>query len=316
MKMKVKSIAVILMLAAGAGQCVGQESAVTGEVDTKAAAESKVDSPDLAAIREASQSFVVAFNQHDANAVAALWTKDGEYVDGAGRVLVGRDEISKDYQEYFAADPEAKIKIVIDSMRLLSSDTAIEDGRALVDPPPAGAPGVSKYTAVHLKVNGQWLMASVRDSWVETPATRQSTADLGWLIGSWVAEERGVQMNSTCRWVANEHFVQRDFTTKQLDGETSSGVQLIGWNPSIGRVQSWTFSPDGGHAVGTWSLTSTGWMAETAGVTADGTPTTAAIELRRLDDNAYVWQSFDRTIAGASLPDTDEIVIKRIVDKQ
>ncbi|XZE53546.1 YybH family protein [Planctomycetaceae bacterium SH139] len=216
--MKVKSLAVILMLAAGAGQCVGQESAATGEVDTKAVAESKVDSPDLAAILKASQSFVVAFNQHDANAVATLWTKDGEYVDGAGRVLVGRAEITKDYQAFFTANPDAKIKIVIDSLRLLSSDTAIEDGRAAVESSTSGAGGLTNYTAVHTKVDGQWLMASVRDASVQAVPSVASAADLEWLIGKWAAEEHGVTMESDCSWVVDGRFIQRKYTTTQVDG--------------------------------------------------------------------------------------------------
>ena len=312
MKMKVKSIAVILMLAAGAGRCVGQESATMLEASSKAVAESKVDSPDLAAILEASHSFVVAFNQHDANAVAALWTKDGEYVDGAGRVLIGRDEIEKDYHNFFTANPDAKINIVIDSLRLLSSDTAIEDGRAAVESSTAGAGGFTNYTAVHAKVDGKWLMASVRDASVEALPSVASAADLEWLIGKWAAEEHGVTMESDCSWVVDGRFIQRKYTTTQVDGTTSSGVQLIGWNPEGGHVQSWDFSPDGGHAVGTWVPNDGGWSAQMRGVTGDGTLTTAINQLRRLDDNAYVWQSIQRTAGGMVIPDTDEVVLKRI----
>ncbi len=312
MKMKTKSIAVFLLLASGAGQCLGQDVAASVEGDTKAVAESKVISPDLSAIHEASQSFAVAFNQHNANAVAALWTKDGEYVDGTGRVLVGRDEISEDYQEYFAANPEAKITIVIDSLRLLSSDTAIEDGRAAVESSTSGSGGFTNYTVVHAKVDGQWLMASVRDASVETVPSVASAADLEWLVGKWAAEEHGVAMESDCSWVVDGRFIQRKYTTKQVDGTVSSGVQLIGWNPEGGHVQSWDFSPDGGHAVGTWIPKDGGWSAQMRGITGDGTLTTAINQLRRLDDNAYVWQSIQRTAGGMAIPDTDEVVLKRI----
>ena len=47
------------------------------------------------------------------------------------------------------------------------------------------------------------------------------------------------------------------------------------------------------------------------GTTGDGTPTTSVNQLRRLDDNAYVWQSVQRTVGGMTLPDTDEVVWKR-----
>ena len=200
---------------------------------------------------------------------------------------------------------------MIDSLRLLSGDVAIEDGRALVEPPPPGAAGVSKYTAVHAKVDGKWLMASVRDTWIEAQVTRQSVADLDWLIGTWVAEEYGVKNESVCSWVAGGNFVQRNYTTTQVDGTKTSGVQLIGWNPLEGRLQSWSFSPDGGHDFGVWSPVQGGWRSEMRGVTGAGIPTTSVNLLRRLDDNAYVWQSTQRSVGGMALPDTDEVVIKR-----
>ena len=272
-------------------------------------------SPELALIRAQSQAFVDAFNNHDPQEVAALWTEDAEYIDDSGTTYAGRDAIAQMYTAFFNENADVKIQIAIDSLRLLGDNAAIEDGRALVQPAPAGAPGVSQYTAVHVKVDGKWRMASVRDTWIETPVTRASTADLGWLIGTWVAEEYGNRSESEFRWVANDSFVQRTYTTTRVDGTTTSGVQLIGWNPSEGRVQSWNFGSDGGNAVGLWSMTQSGWTAQMTGVTGDGTPTTSINHLTRLDDNAYVWQSTARTMGGVALPDTDEVVIKRVSSK-
>lgn len=300
----------LVVLATHAQRGLAQE-AEPKVTDQPVEAASKL-SPELALIQLQSEAFVDAFNKHDAQAVAALWTKDAEYIDDTGEMHSGRDAIEQVYADLFAEHPGASIRIVIDSLRQLSDTTAIEDGRALVDPPPAGPLGVSQYTTVHVKVDGQWQMASVRDTWIDAPATRESSADLDWLIGTWTAEEHGVRFDSTCRWVANENFVERTHTTTQFDGTTSSGVQLIGWNPAEGHVQSWTFSPDGGHAVGKWMMTATGWTAQMQGVTGDGTPTTSVTQLRRLDDNAYVWQSIERTLDGIALPDTDEVVIKRV----
>ncbi len=279
--------------------------------DQKLVAPSDSLAADMKLIGAGSEEFVAAFNKHDAKAVAALWTEGGEYIDDSGRRIAGRDAIEQDYAAFFAENPDAEIKIAIDSVRLLSGDSAIEDGQAVVQPPPPGAPGVSKYTAVHVKVDGKWLMASVRDTWIEAQVNRHSVADLGWLIGTWVAEERGVKNESVCRWVADEKFVQRTYTTTSVDGTKTSGEQLIGWNPLEGRVQSWSFSPDGGHDIGVWSPVHGGWSSEMRGVTGEGAPTSSVNLLTRLDDNAYVWQSVQRSVGGISLPDTDEVVIKR-----
>ena len=131
------------------------------------------------------------------------------------------------------------------------------------------------------------------------------------MIGTWIAEEHGNKVESVCRWIANKSFVERKYTMTHVDGAKTSGVQIIGWNPQDGHVQSWNFSSDGGHAVGAWSPIQDGWSAEIRGVTGDGIVTTSINTLKRLDDNAYVWQSVQRTAGEVELQDTDEVVLKR-----
>ncbi|PQO27719.1 YybH family protein [Blastopirellula marina] len=265
----------------------------------------------LAEIRSGSEAFVKAFNQGDAPAVAALWTKQGEYVDSSGQVFSGREAIEKEYATFFTQHKGVTMHVAIDSLRMVGDDIAIEEGRAELDPSPAGTPGYTLYTVVHSKVNGKWLMASVRDKFVAKPSNYDSIADLEWLIGTWVAEERGAKMVSVCRWVADKSFVERTYTTTHHDGTKTSGVQIIGWNPMTKSVQSWDFSPDGGHAVGLWVPIDSGWRANMQGMTGDGTVTTSVNVLTRLDDNAYSWQSVDRTAGDVALPDSDEVVVKR-----
>ncbi|MEQ8790823.1 MAG: SgcJ/EcaC family oxidoreductase [Pirellulaceae bacterium] len=307
-------ITIVALLIAISGAVFSQaKDKASRPTDKKSSAKRDQAADDLAAIRAESQAFVAAFNKKDAKAVAALWTEDGEYLDDAGRTFAGRQAIEKGYADFFAAHGKAKIdlRVMIDSLRLLGPNAAIEEGRAVVEPAPQGSPGVSKYTVFHTKVDGKWLMASVRDTWVESPSAYQNIADLEWLIGEWSAEEHGAKHESVCRWVGNKSFVERKHTVAYPDQTTSSGVQIIGFNPQRGHVQSWDFTTDGGHAVGAWTPHENGWRAEVVGMLGDGTPTRAINVLTRIDDNAYVWQSIQRTAGDVALPDSDEIVIKR-----
>ena len=124
-----------------------------------------------------------------------------------------------------------------------------------LEPASDDAAGMSRYTAVHANVGGKWLMASVRDTWIEPPAAVRSAADLEWLIGTWTAEEHGVQTESAFRWVVDGRFIERTYTTTQVDGTKTSGLQLIGWNPQGGarpvvgfqprrRARCWRMEPD------------------------------------------------------------------------
>ena len=283
--------------------------AFAGKLAAQSAVERGPD--DLAVIRQSSRDFVAAFNKGNAKAVAALWMEEGDLVDDSGQRFTGRAAIEKEYAAFFAARPSTKIEVIVDSIRLLSADAAIEDGHAFLDPVPQGPPGISKYTAVHVKTGGKWLMSTVRETRTETPSGYDKVADLEWLIGTWTAEEHGAKTVSVCRWVANKSFVERTYTVTKPDHTATSGVQLIGFNPDAGRLQSWNFSADGGHAIGIWTPHEGGWTAEVRGVTGDGMITTAINRLTKLDDNAYVWQSVQRTAGDRPLPDTEEVVLRR-----
>ena len=270
------------------------------------------DSAELQAIRQSSQQFVAAFNKGDAKAVAEFWTPTGEYVDDSGRVFNGRAAIEAEYARFFKEHPGHKIKLAIDSLKLLSDSAAMEDGRAFLDPEPAGAPAISKYTAVHVKVNGAWLMSSVRDTHVPTPSAYGHLRDFEWLIGSWETEEHGAKTEVSCRWIANKSFFERSYRVTKGGQVTAAGVQIIGWNPQLGAPQSWLFVSDGGQTTGKWTPRENGWMIESQGMLADGTPTTAVTTFTKLDEDAFAWQSLSRTAGGVALPDTEEIVLKRV----
>jgi uncharacterized protein (TIGR02246 family) len=303
--MKMKLVFVLLWFIATASISDAQQTSTTQPSDNSAVASKELD-----AVRAQSQAFVEAFNKADAKAIAQLWTVDGEYVDDAGTRFVGREAIEKAYGEFFTSNPGTKITVNIDGLTQVSSNVVIEDGRAVADSVSPNA-GVSKYVAVHANVDGAWLMASVRDTWIEAPAAVQSGGDLAWLIGTWKGEEHGISTESHCRWIADGHFIERSFTNTAFDGTKSSSVQVIGWNAAQGVVQSWDFSAEGGHAVGNWVPAENGWVAEMRGITGSGIPTSSVSILGRLDDNAYVWQSFQRTVGGVALPDTDEVILKR-----
>lgn len=268
-------------------------------------------SVELAAIRQAAEDFATAFNKGDASAVAAHWTENGEYISETGVVFSGRKAIEDEYKNFFAANPGLHMGIVIDALRLLSDSAAIEDGHITLNQGHATTAVSTRYTAVHVKMDGKWLMSSVRDTHIDVPLSSRNMADLEFLIGSWVAEEQGSRNESVCTWVANKSFVQRNYTVTHHDQSTSSGIQLIGYNPQGGYIQSWNFSSDGGYAVGIWSPVENGWAAEIQGTRADGQTTTATNLLNRLDDNAYAWKSIRRIMSSESLPDSDEVIYKR-----
>lgn len=268
-------------------------------------------------IRSSADAFLGAFNRNDAKALAALWTPAGTMSDENGEIFKGRDAIRTEYENFFRANPGAKINVRIKSIHFPTPTVAEEDGVAQVSLPGGSAPVASRYTAIHVRHEGAWLMASVRESRIEFSSNFVRLKELDWFIGDWktVRDETTVRMSF--RWVANRSFVQQNFSVSDNGIVTSSGVQMIGFDPEAGQIRSWSFDSNGGFGTGLWSPTNDGYRIISRGVLPDGTPTTSNDFLIRTadEDSVLGWRSTDRTAGGAEIPDTGEMVLDRVSAK-
>ena len=210
------------------------------------------------------------------------------------------------------------MEVSVKSIEFPTPTTAIEDGVAQVDAEHAGPPQASRYTAVHIKQDGKWLMASVREASIELPSNFARVEGLAWLVGSWTAQRDGTTIHTTIRWIANKSFLERDYTIRKDGIVVSSGKQIIGWDAKARQIRSWSFDASGGYGTGLWMATPDGWRIESSGVMADGVPTSSRDLLIRVpgDDNVLGWRSVARSVGGASLPDTPEVVLDRIAEKK
>jgi uncharacterized protein (TIGR02246 family) len=267
-------------------------------------------SPEQKAIETSAQEFVTAYDSGDAAAVAALWTPNGEYSLG-GQTVKGRAEIKKLYEEHFRAIPGSKVQVRIEAVRSLAPNIVLEEGVASV----SGTNSASAYSAIHTKVDGKWLMASVRESEVPMPTAPESLGQLAGLIGRWNAKGDKANVSVKFEWMHDKHFLRAETTVHPKDKSDSvpGGMQIIGIDPHTGRIVSWNFTADGGHSTGVWSKNGDRWVISTQGASAEGAVTTATNVFYQPHPDVLSWQSVDRTIDGQPLPRTDEIVLERVV---
>jgi uncharacterized protein (TIGR02246 family) len=271
-----------------------------------------------APIRATAEAFAKAFNAGDAKAIASQWIENGTVVDEQGSLFKGRKAIEDEYAALFKAHPSARIQVAIQSIEFPTPTTAVEDGVTRIVTPGNEPPTASRYTAMHVEQDGKWMMASVRESSMPVASNFMQLQDLGWLVGDWESKSNDVAAHSQARWIANKSFLQRNFSVHRGGMLVSSGTQIIGWDPRSGRVVSWTFDSSGGHGTAAWSATSDGWGLDSAGVTADGVPTSCKDYLIRVpgDDNVFGWRSSDRKLGETTLPDVPEVVFDRVAPKK
>jgi uncharacterized protein (TIGR02246 family) len=264
-------------------------------------------------IRAAAEVLVESFKKRDAAAIAAHWTPDGVYVNEGGQRFAGRQAIQAEYETLFKNSPDnLDLTLEIDAIRMISPKIALEEGRvALVPQPPGENRVMSRYTAVHINQDGQWLMTDVRDTLVELPPDTGQLEDLEWLVGIWNANSKEAQVEWKCRWIENREFLARSYSVTQDGKVTSTGLQIIGVDPSTDQIVSWSFPSAGGHAMGFWAPHENGWMVESNGVMKDGSETSSTHIFSSQDQNTLVWKSVNRTVGESLLPDTPEVALKR-----
>jgi uncharacterized protein (TIGR02246 family) len=265
---------------------------------------------DRAEIQAQTERFLRAFESGDAERVASFWTADGELIGDDGSVYRGRAAIEKAYRELFGTKAKRQADIQRESLRFPSQDTAIEEGRFKVRVD-KGEPTTSRFSILHVREGGKWLMAVVR----EWPAESVSLRDLEWLIGSWVARRDDGEVQTTYEWMWNQSFIRVQFTIRQKD-RTLTGFQMIGLDAVSGILHSWTFESEGGFGEATWSRDGKKWVLDSAGRLADGSILAATIILTPLDPDSFTWQAVKRSVDGEEEEDLPPVKVTRVKPKK
>jgi uncharacterized protein (TIGR02246 family) len=265
-----------------------------------------------AALLKSAEAFIEAFNKGDAKAIAAFWTPDGDYVDLGGHILSGRKAIEGAFEKQFAAAKGAKLRITPTSMRFVNGDLAIEDGTTELLYPNDTPPTSARYTTIHIKKDGQWYLACVRDSVYVPPSNHEHLEELAWLEGAWVGEaEKGEVAKATYSWAENSNFLVSSFVTTLKDVPVGGGTQWIGWDGAAKHIRSWSFNSNGGFAEGNWSRDGDKWTAKVSATPADGKRVTATVVITKVDGDHLTWQSTRRSVDGNAVPDSDVVKMKR-----
>ena len=272
------------------------------------------EDPEEKVIRASAEAFTKLYNAHDAKGLAALFSPKAEMIDEDDNVVKGREEIQKAFDEVFKQNPQASMDVDVESVRVLTPMLAIEEGTARSKDSPDDPEDVTVYVAVHVKLDGKWQLACVRD-W-DAPSEALSPhdhleRDLSWLVGEWIDESPDSVVHSVCKWHDNGNFLMKEFTV-QIEGQIAmSGTLRIGWDAVHNQFKCWVFDSNGGHSQGLWLRDGEDWIVKLDGSTAAGETASSTNLYRRLDNDSYAWQSIDRVVDGERQDDIEPIVVTR-----
>jgi len=282
-----------------------------------AAATSTQLGPEAKPIQQALESYVDAFNKHDAKAVAALWMPKGVYVDRTtGERIEGREALEKDFAATFKEKPAARLSGMLQSVRFIRPDVAAGEGEAVETPKEGEQEDRTSFSAIFVREGGRWLIDSIRESDVPAPQPEPVTlTDLEWMVGHWVDKSDQARVDTVCRWSPRHAFLVRSFTIKTKgDTEPDQGTEVIGWDPKSKQIRSWTFLSDGSFGEATWTRDGKDWTRKGTQTLSDGRTASGTQVISRVDDNTTTVELIAKEIDGEPQPATDPLTVVRVSD--
>ncbi len=285
--------------------CAGGVSAAAAQAADHNAAEE--------AIRTSAMKYVEALAAGDSQAMLGMWAAGGDVVDPLGNSRPATEVIPEAAAARIEAAGNGQAnstppKLIDNSIRFITDDVAIEDGRVEADGE-GGTARQGRFTAIWVKQGDQWKLASLRE--VQLQGHPGAMLDgLDWMVGKWLGETGGAKFEVSARWNEKHTFLIRDLTVT-VDGKTVvNGQQRIGIDPASGQIRSWMHDQDGGHGEGVWTKHGDTWVVQATGVTPDGRRTTGTNIYRPEGPDKFLWKSLGATAAGQAMPDF-EIQLER-----
>jgi len=271
-----------------------------------------VPASELDALQASAEAFAKAFNAGNAQQVGAQFHENAEAIDEEGDILEGREQIEARFAETFKEFPKARIAVELTSLRQLGPDIAVEDGFSTTTLNPDEPGSRSPYTVVHVKRDGKWKIASVRDF---PPGESASTPHdhlqvLGWLVGHWVDESADGRVETTCQWSDDKNYLLQEYVIKTPRGELQ-GTQRIGWDGLRRTVRSWAFDRSGAFTEATWTPVEDSWYLHVEGVTPTGERASATRVLTPVSNDAFHVDSNNVIVGSTPLPDTSVRVVRQ-----
>lgn len=283
------------------------------EPSTAEAVETEVEDP-MDSLARAAESFVQAFNQKDAIAIAALFSPLGEIVWKDGETLSGRQAIEDYYRDLFDGEKVPQIALEASAVHSIAPGIAVEEGMLHLTLAADEPVRSIRYTVTHAQqADGSWLMASCR-SLSEVTAPSEQIKPLHWLTGEWTLESQdGVRIDMVINLDDSENFLLGEALVTDAIGDAQTVNLRIGWNPATSSVYWWTFDSAGGNSSGPWSRRGDQWVFLTNGITADAEATVSSQTLVNEGDT-MVWTSTKRMLAGEACPDLTYRFVRRAPD--
>lgn len=284
---------------------------VTGIGQQPAKPTEQATSNDILATAQANANkFAEAFSAGKVDDVVSHFGDGAEFVDEAGTIYQGIDEIKTVFTEFFKNFPNAKLTMEVESVRPIGSKLMVEEGTRLIESKD-GTTASLRYISVTSKESGNWKIAMIREFSNDQPsASFDYLAPLSLLEGEWIDENPAGITRVSYKWNEEKTFLLGEYTVQIAGRPAMKSSQRLGWDPIQMKIRSWTFDSDGGFSEGAWTPTENGWLVKSTATLPSGQVGSATLTINLKDEDRISIKSTDRVV-GDSIEEPFEITIVR-----
>lgn len=277
--------------------------------DPSASAIEKVDK----AVAGVIEALAKAFNEHDAEALAALWKEDAVHIaKTTGRRTEGRKSLQDAYAKLFKDDPQCKLTASIGAARLVTPSVVHVDGLS-DEQHTNGEISRSEFSAILVQKDGNWLIDQVqeRDVLLASPAATH-LSELNWLLGKWRDETQEGWVENETHWNSTLNYLVRNYRAEAQGVTVHEGMQIIGWDAEQECMRSWLFDGDGSVGEGTWQRSGDNkWINKMVLKLADGRRASMMQVFQPAGENKLTVETVDREVDGEARPNSGPMTLSR-----
>lgn len=268
-------------------------------------------------IRALSDENMKAFNEHDAEKLARLWSEDGFLENLNTHVSIqGRENLIKFFKTYFENTPESTINISIKEIHFVDPEQAIEKGMAQIHYKDNTVENAA-FKMESIKADGVWKIQNLSLFYATpTHSNYEHLKELEWLIGDWVDQDEDTDTHLSYRWDENKNWIFQNYEMAILGQEYLKGYQIIGWDPIKKKIHSWIFDSEGGFGECIWSKENDKWFANTGFTFSDGKKGSSLHIYKKINDNSYTFSSQARDINGIIQPNIGPFTVVRKLSEE
>jgi len=257
------------------------------------------------------RTFAEAYNKRDVKTLLKLFAEDCILTEADGSTITGLKELEAEFKENFESDPNSKLSVSVESLKMLTPDVIIEEGKTTFFPDGKTLTAETDYQATHVKRGDKWLMTRVRSFNRVVLSPYDALRELEWLVGDWVDTSEDSVVESSYRWDKNKAFLLNDFSVRVKGTKVLSGTQRIGRDPLTKQIRAWVFDSEGGYAESLWSQVDDTWIIKAKGVRSDGLVVTVTNQLTQLGKDRFRFDSADRVVGEERMPNMSIVAVRK-----